>query len=217
MLLPASALLLLASRQLFLPGAFAHTGIDALQVGCLLEARNITVEQTQPWQWHKSLLVVGTALPRIGWQVALASAAPAATKDQSQSTYHITARDPDTSKVLWDSGVVKSSETLSIEWGGAPLPSRQRVEVTVTIADQNGNACRASTPAAFETGLLQTSDWKAEWIGTDCPTRLQCPALTSHECVVCRRLLQDRQSHPIRVTRAECMPMIPHQRFARRS
>lgn len=217
MLLPASALFLLASRQLFLPGAFAHPGIDALQEGCLIEALNVTVEQTQPWQWHKSLLVVGTALPRIGWQVALASAAPAGTKDQSQSTYHITAKDPDTSKVLWDSGVVRSSETLGIEWGGAPLPSRQRVEVAVTIADQNGNTCRASTPAAFETGLLQTTDWKAEWIGTDRPTRLQCPALTTHECAVCRWPLQDRQPHATRATRAECMPTIPRQRSARRS
>jgi hypothetical protein len=108
---------------------------------CLIVARNLTVEQTQPWQWHNSLLVVGTGVPRIGWQVGLGDGAAPSTKGQSQSSYHITASDPATKTILWDSGVVKSAETIGIEWGGKPLPSRQRVEVTVVISDQDGNAC----------------------------------------------------------------------------
>ncbi len=158
---------MLALPALLLSVVSANTAYGSPQTAavCLIEARNLTVEQTQPWQWHNSLLVVGTGVPRIGWQVALTAAAPASTKGQSQSSYHIMASDPATKKVLWDSGIVKSAESLGIEWGGKPLSSRQRVEVTVTITDQDENACSASTAAAFETGLLQKTDWKAEWIG----------------------------------------------------
>lgn len=150
--------------------AHPHSIIAAQK--CLIEPRNITVEQTQPWQWHKSLLVVGTSVPRLGWQIGLASGAPSATKNQSQSSYHITATDPATRRVLWDSGVVKSSETLGIEWGGKPLPSRQRVEVTLLISDQDENLCQPSGSVTFETGLLRKADWTAEWIGTHQRTRL---------------------------------------------
>ena len=111
---------------------------------CLVEARNVTIEQTQPWQWHRSLLVAGTASPRLGWQVGLTAAAPPGTKDQSQSGYSVLATDPATGKTLWDSGEVASAETLGIAWGGAPLTSRQRVEVTVTIRDHSGRACAPS-------------------------------------------------------------------------
>ena len=142
---------------------------------CLIVPQNLTVEQTQPWQWHNSLLVVGTGVPRIGWHIGLSDRAPSSTKDQSQSSYHIIATDPATKKVLWDSGVVKSAETLGIEWGGKPLPSRQRVEVTVVISDQDGKLCYISAPAVFETGLLQKTDWKAEWIGMHHRTCLRCP------------------------------------------
>lgn len=134
---------------------------------CLVGAVNVTVEQTQPWQWHKNLLVVGTPAPRIGWQVGLTAAAPATTKGQVQSSYHITATDSASGKVLWDSGVVKSAETLGIAWGGLlPLESRQRVSLKVEISDGDGKVCASSAPVVFETGLLLTKDWTAEWIGT---------------------------------------------------
>jgi alpha-L-rhamnosidase len=153
-----------------------------VNAGCLIEAANVTIEQTQPFQWHRSLLVVGTAAPRIGWQVGLTPAAPATTKDQAQSTYHITATDPASGKVLWDSGKVSGKETLGITWGGAPLPSRQRVEVKVEIADGNGNACQPSAPVTFETGLLHTTDWTAEWIGTSHTAAVPCRAAPPAIC-----------------------------------
>eukprot|EP01051_Picozoa_sp_SAG22_P007704 SAG22_NODE_551_length_9178_cov_3.565371_6_plen_162_part_00 len=146
--------------------AVSSAQVEARQgASCLIAAVNVTIEQTQPWQWHKGLLVVGTAAPRIGWQVGLTDTAPATTKGQVQSTYHITATDPASGKVLWDSGAVKSAESLGIVWGGAMLTSRQRVEVKVQIGDRDGNACQSSAPAAFETGLLHADDWTAEWIG----------------------------------------------------
>ena len=164
--MPLLALVLLAPLL-----GFARAQLQGAEpaAACLVEARNVTIEQTQPWQWHRSLQVVGTASPRLGWQVGLTAAAPPGTKDQSQSGYRITATDPATGKTLWDSGEVASAETLGIAWGGAPLTSRQRVEVTVTIRDHSGRACAPSAKVGFETGLLRTTDWKAEWIGPPVP------------------------------------------------
>jgi hypothetical protein len=156
---------LLALALLAVPSAHAQANTQQ-GAACLIEAANVTVEQTQPWQWHNDLLVVGTAAPRIGWQVGLTAAAPATTKGQVQSTYRITATDPASRRVLWDSGVVRSAESLGIAWGGTALPSRQRVAVKVEIGDRDGSACRTSSaPVTFETGLLHPDDWTAEWIG----------------------------------------------------
>jgi hypothetical protein len=65
---------------------------------------------------------------------------------------------------LWDSGEVKSAETLSIEWGGRELPSRTAVRLKIMVVDDAGQACGWSEPIAFETGLLDASDWQAQWI-----------------------------------------------------
>jgi alpha-L-rhamnosidase len=103
-------------------------------------------------------------------QVALTPSAPAGTKNQTQQSYRIVARDAADSSgnTLWDSGTVRASETLGIEWGGKPLAARQQVFVNVIITDGAGATClTAPTPAAFEVGLLSPSDWAAEWIGRD--------------------------------------------------
>ena len=63
--------------------------------------------------------------------------------------------------VVWDSGVVT---TKSMRATYAPeLHSRERVELSVTLYDENGVAGEPSQ-AYFEMGLLHPSDFKAKWI-----------------------------------------------------
>ena len=64
-------------------------------------------------------------------------------------------------KTVWDSGKVLSS-SMRAEYPKAPL-SRQRVEWTVTLWDENDKEGESAT-AFFEYGLLSPADWKAKWI-----------------------------------------------------
>jgi alpha-L-rhamnosidase len=67
---------------------------------------------------------------------------------------------------LWDSGKVNSSESLNVPYRGAkPLNSGQRIWWKVRVWDGNGQMSEWSDAAYWTMGLLQESDWKAEWIG----------------------------------------------------
>ena len=62
---------------------------------------------------------------------------------------------------VWDSGKVLSDE-MRAEYPIA-LQSRQRVEWSVTLFDENDEEGETAS-AFFETGLLNADDWKAKWI-----------------------------------------------------
>jgi alpha-L-rhamnosidase len=66
----------------------------------------------------------------------------------------------------WDTGLVESDETLYIPYEGPELQSRERVEWTVTVWDEQGAESDEVT-ASFEMGLLSESDWLGQWIGGD--------------------------------------------------
>lgn len=66
-------------------------------------------------------------------------------------------------KQIWNSGKVLSSTMTHIPYEGEPLHSRERIEWSVTLWDEQGETGEASS-AFFETGLLEASDWKAQWI-----------------------------------------------------
>lgn len=64
---------------------------------------------------------------------------------------------------LWDSGCVKSSESLDVTYHGPTLRSERRYFWKVIVWDTNGNRT-GSVPTWFETGIMAPSEWKAEWI-----------------------------------------------------
>lgn len=70
---------------------------------------------------------------------------------------------------IWDSGKVSSDKSLNIPYGGPAVKSRQRYYWAVTIWDQNGALSRPSVPAWWEMGLLERSDWKAQWVNRSDP------------------------------------------------
>lgn len=67
--------------------------------------------------------------------------------------------------ILWNSGKVVSSDTANVEYGGRPLRSGEHVVWKVRIWDQNDRPSRWSEPASWSMGLLNRSDWHAQWIG----------------------------------------------------
>ena len=65
-------------------------------------------------------------------------------------------------KTVWDSGKVVSS-SMHVDYPDA-LTSRERVEWSVTLWDEDDREGEPSETAFFETGLLSASDFTAKWI-----------------------------------------------------
>lgn len=80
----------------------------------------------------------------------------------SQTAYRIVAKT--NGEAVWDSGKVKT-DCMHADYP-QKLSSRQRVEWSVTLWDENDEEGERET-ACFETGLLSSSDWKAKWITGD--------------------------------------------------
>lgn len=69
---------------------------------------------------------------------------------------------------LWDTRRVESNRTNQIEYAGSPLRTGQRAYWKVIVWDKDDQP-RSSNAATWEMGLLQSSDWKAQWVGLPAP------------------------------------------------
>ncbi len=78
-----------------------------------------------------------------------------------QTAYQIIAKA--NGETVWNSGKVESSSMTHIPYGGRALKSRERVNWSVKLWDENGVGGEISH-SFFELGLLNASDWKAKWI-----------------------------------------------------
>ena len=68
---------------------------------------------------------------------------------------------------LWDSGRVESNASVGVEYAGKPLTSAMRCWWKVRIWDNDVRPTAFSAPARWSMGLLDASDWRAQWIGLD--------------------------------------------------
>lgn len=121
-----------------------------------------------------SPLDIGTTMPRLSWKLQAARGR----KNLSQSGFRIlAARDPrllaEGKADLWDSGMVSSDQTYSVEYKGVPVGSNEVCWWKVQVRDQDGVASAWSKATSFSVGLLSEADWKAEWIGYDAPARIR--------------------------------------------
>ncbi|WP_202231808.1 alpha-L-rhamnosidase [Actinacidiphila reveromycinica] len=115
---------------------------------------------------------VGIDVPRptLSWELALPAGAAPVAEPVRQKAYQIQVATssqafdhgrPD----LWDSGRVTGADTFAIPYGGKPVPARTRAYWRVRVWDEHAGASAWSTPALWETGLLDAEDWTARWIG----------------------------------------------------
>ena len=70
---------------------------------------------------------------------------------------------------FWQSGKIASSASIFRPYAGPPLRSGTRYYWQVRVWDNDRRASDWSRPAFWETGLLDRSDWKADWITPDMP------------------------------------------------
>jgi len=97
--------------------------------------------------------------PRISWQLE--------SEDRCilQTTYRIqVANEPDFSHIIWDTGIVKSAQSIHVPYDGPQLQPRTRYYFRVRVQDNGGNDSGWSTTSFWETGLLETAAWTAGWI-----------------------------------------------------
>ena len=76
--------------------------------------------------------------------------------------------------VVWDSGVVSTSQSVLVPYAGAELAPMTAYDVEVSVWDNHGETHRGA--ARFETGLLSRENWRGEWITHSFPaTEAACP------------------------------------------
>jgi alpha-L-rhamnosidase len=113
--------------------------------------------------YHVNPIGIGVAQPQLSWQIV------AEEINFVQQAYEIRVAETEenlskSSKLVWTSGKVNSSESVNVTYGGTPAKSGQRLWWQVRIWDTKNKATSWSEPAYWEMGLLNASDWKANWI-----------------------------------------------------
>jgi len=66
---------------------------------------------------------------------------------------------------LWNSGTIVSSQSVLVTYGGQALTSGEACYWKARVWDENGNFSAWSPVATWTMGLLNPSDWTAQWIG----------------------------------------------------
>lgn len=98
-------------------------------------------------------------IPAFSWQLT------ANRRDVMQTAYEIrVGAEPKVNGKIWESGKVKSDKSLFVPYAGAALHSGQEYYWQVRVWDDKGQASAWSEIAHWKMGLLNPSDWTAQWI-----------------------------------------------------
>jgi len=114
-------------------------------------------------EYKSTPLGIDTPVPRFSWELTSSE------RNQYQTAFQmLVASTPESlhndDGDIWNSGKVKSSENIQVEYDGEPLSSSTRYYWKVRVWDPKGNSSPYSEPSWFETSFLTPDDWKAEWI-----------------------------------------------------
>lgn len=115
-------------------------------------------------EYLENPVAVENRTPRLSWQLRSAGEAKA------QTAYRVlVAASPslliEGQADFWDSGKVTSSQSNQVEYKGKSLDSRQTLYWKVMVWDEKEKASSWSDAGKWTMGLLEPSDWKAQWIG----------------------------------------------------
>jgi alpha-L-rhamnosidase len=155
---PLRVCLVLVLSALIFSCAFATTAADTpsiqiVDLRCEYKVNPLGIDSSAPrlsWRLEGS----GRSIAQTAYQIRVA---------ESEAALH--AGKP----LFWDSGEVRSSDSVQIPYHGPALQSGHRYYWQVRIRDNQGAASAWSAPANWEMGLLQASDWRASWIEPDLP------------------------------------------------
>ena len=150
---------LVSATLLFIFLTFGSVMITSCSGESKITIGNLKVEtRTEPF-------AVDVLQPRLSWEIKSKE------RDVIQKAYRILVA---TTKEklekgeadLWDSGKVKSGNSIQIPYDGIQLQSRQKCFWKVCVwCGKAGNSW--SETGFWQVGLLKETDWKARWIGLD--------------------------------------------------
>lgn len=108
-------------------------------------------------------LGIGVTRPRLSWQIT------AVKPNFKQSGYEIRVAESaaalnKSTGISWSTGKILSDQSVLITYLGAPLRSAKRYFWKVRIWDNQQKVSEWSDTAWWETGLLDSTQWKANWI-----------------------------------------------------
>jgi hypothetical protein len=148
-------------------------GVAGAQVASALKDFGRVVPVHLRCDYAENPLGVDSSPPRLFWKLESDQ------RGELQTAYQILAASSATTLArnsgdLWDSGRVRSDETLQIPYAGKMLRSSQEVFWKVRVWDKSRKVSDWSRPASWTMGLLSRADWQAKWIGSpaDCETLL---------------------------------------------
>jgi len=128
-------------------------------------AEGIQVESTSV-EYRAQPLGIDVSRPRFSWVLRSTE------RNQIQTAYQIRVATspaglerPD----IWDSGKVKSGQSVLVAYAGKTLVSRGRYYWQVRSWDVHDRPSDWSGTSWWEMGLLSADDWHAKWIGHDYP------------------------------------------------
>ena len=89
-----------------------------------------------------------------------------------QSAYRLTATVGE--KLVWDSNRMVSDQSVAVRWAGPELELQTQYDIDLTVWDNLDRQAAAQT--SFETGLLSSQAFRAQWITHDLPaSEIACP------------------------------------------
>ena len=111
--------------------------------------------------------------PRVSWKLESEK------QDVVQTNYQIQVVSG--GRLMWDSGRVKSDQSVLVPYKGAALKEMTVYQVQVSVWDNYGELGQVT--GNFETGLMREENWNAKWIthtlpAEDCMSGI-CPQLFS--------------------------------------
>ncbi|MEK0312821.1 family 78 glycoside hydrolase catalytic domain [Cohnella sp. 56] len=114
-------------------------------------------------EYRTNPLGIDTPQPRLSWK--LSSEARGAC--QSGYRIQVAAERPEFVQPLWDTGLVRSADSVLIAYGGPALRPSTRYYYRIKAWDGAGVESAWSETAWWETALLSPQAWQASWIGAD--------------------------------------------------
>ncbi|MEV4347023.1 family 78 glycoside hydrolase catalytic domain [Actinoplanes sp. NPDC049596] len=100
-----------------------------------------------------SVTGIGTASPRLSWQV------PAAPDGYAQTRYEVEVTRGDQAETF----PVAGHEQILVPWPGAPLAPKEQAAVRIRVGD-DASWSEWSAPRTVETGPLSPADWSARFV-----------------------------------------------------
>ena len=134
----------------------------ALFVFGMSESHAITVTNLS-CEDRANALGIDVTQPRLGWTLQSSKRGDTQTAYQILVASSQTLLDANTGD-LWNSGMVATNQLNQILYGGAPLPTSQKVFWKVRVWDGSNIASAWSANATWTMGVLNSGDWQAQWI-----------------------------------------------------